>query len=307
MRLDAPFVRLPFVVDADALDAEVAALAPELWRAHPEGAPGNTAVPLVAYEGDPQDDRAKGVMAPTPYLAQLPYVRRLLGSLDSVIGRTRLMRIEEEGELTSHIDTNYYWRDHLRVHFPVRTTPDVRFECDGEQVHMAAGEAWVFDTWRPHRVENPSRTPRTHLVVDTIGSAGLWRRIDQPETTPLVVAVDGPEPTLVTERVNQPSVMTPWELEHALDLLLHELDGSDPEVASALDQPVVELVRAWRSAWARFGDAPDGVAHFTALRDGCSNHLRGGNGVLWKSESASARPSNSISLSSTRLVPSRAP
>ena len=53
MRLDAPFVRLPFVVDAAALDAEVAALAPELWRAHPEGAPGNTAVPLVAYRGDP--------------------------------------------------------------------------------------------------------------------------------------------------------------------------------------------------------------------------------------------------------------
>ena len=139
MRLDAPFVRLPFVVDAAALDAEVGALAPELWRAHPEGAPGNTAVPLVAYRGDPDDDRAKGVMAPTPYLAQLPYVRRLLAALDSVIGRTRLMRIEEEGELTSHIDTNYYWRDHLRVHFPVRTTPDVRFECDDEQVHMAAG------------------------------------------------------------------------------------------------------------------------------------------------------------------------
>ncbi len=67
--------------------------------------------------------------------------------------------------------------------------------------------------------------------------------------------------------MNQPSVMTPWELEHALDLLLHELDGSDPEVASALDQPVVELVRAWHSAWARFGDAPDGRDHFVALRD----------------------------------------
>ena len=82
-----------------------------------------------------------------------------------------------------------------------------------------------------------------------------------------MVAIDGPEPTLVTERVNQPSVMTPWELEHALDLLLAELDGSDPVAAAALDQPVVELVRAWRSAWARFGDAPDGRAHFTVLRD----------------------------------------
>lgn len=273
MRLDAPFVRLPFVVDAAALDAEVAALPADVWRAHPEGAPGNTAVPLVAHRGDPGDDRAKGVMAPTPLLAALPYVRRVLASLDSVIGRTRLMRIEEEGELTSHIDTNYYWRDHLRVHFPVRTNPEVRFECAGERVHMAAGEAWVFDTWRPHRVENPTRTPRTHLVVDTVGSATLWRRIDDARMEPVVVAVDGPEPAVVTERVNHPSVMTPWELEHSLDLLLVELDGSDPDAAAALDPAVMELVRAWRSAWARFGDASDGRAHFLALRDAADTAL----------------------------------
>ena len=184
MRLDSPFVRLPIRVDAAVLDAEIAALGSDAWRAHPEGAPGNTAVPLVAHRGDPEDDRAKGVMAPTPHLDRLPYVRRVLGALDSVIGRTRLMRIAEEGELTSHIDTNYYWRDHLRVHVPVVTTPDVRFECDDEQVHMGAGEVWVFDTWRPHRVVNPSGTPRIHLVVDTVGGPNLWRRIDQPDGVP---------------------------------------------------------------------------------------------------------------------------
>ena len=81
---------------------------------------------------------------------------------------------------------------------------------------------------------------------------------------PFVVAVDGPEPALVTERVNQPSVMTPWELEHALDLLLRELDGSDPEVASALDQPVVELARVAFGVGALLGDAPDGCDHFAA-------------------------------------------
>ncbi len=267
MRLDAPFVQLPFRVDAAALAAEIAALAPDAWRAHPEGAPGNTAVPLVAHRGDPDDDRAKGVMAPTPYLTRLPYVRRVLGALDSVIGRSRLMRIEEEGELTSHIDTNYYWRDHLRVHVPVRTTPDVQFECAGEQVHMAAGDAWVFDTWRPHRVVNPSHAPRIHLVVDTVGGPNLWRRIDHPDAPVVDVAVDGPEPSLVTERVNQPVVMTPWELEHALDLLLAELDASAPAVAAELDEPVLQLERAWRSAWARFGDGDDGREHFTALRD----------------------------------------
>ncbi len=206
-------------------------------------------------------------MAPTPYLTRLPYVRRVLGALDSVVGRSRLMRIEEEGELTSHIDTNYYWRDHLRVHLPVRTTPDVQFECAGEQVHMAAGEAWVFDTWRPHRVVNPSHAPRIHLVVDTVGGPNLWHRIDHPDAPVVDVVVDGPEPSLVTERVNRPVVMSPWELEHALDLLLAELDASAPTVAAALDEPVLQLERAWRSAWARFGDGADGREHFAAFRD----------------------------------------
>ena len=176
MRLSAPFVRLPLRVDAAALAAEVAALAPDVWRAHPEGAPGNTAVPLVADRGDPDDDSTKGAMPPTPYLAQLPYVRRVLAALDSVIGRTRLMRIEEEGELDAHVDTNYYWCDHLRVHVPVRTTPDVRVRVRRRSsVHMAAGEVWVFDTWRRHRrASTRANMPRIHLVVDTVGSASLW-------------------------------------------------------------------------------------------------------------------------------------
>ena len=48
MRLPTQFVRLPISVDAAVLAAEIASLPEELWRAHPEGAAGNTAVPLVA-------------------------------------------------------------------------------------------------------------------------------------------------------------------------------------------------------------------------------------------------------------------
>ena len=57
------------------------------------------------------------------------------------------------------------------LHVPVETTPDVAFQAGDETVHMAAGEAWVFDTWQRHRVDNPAASPRIHLVVDTVGSA----------------------------------------------------------------------------------------------------------------------------------------
>jgi len=102
VRLPRPFVRLPLRVDAARLAAEVAALDVSAWRPHPEGAPGNTAVPLVAVGGDATNDATQGAMYPTEHLIQLPYSVRVLGALDSVIGRTRLMRIEEEGALNLH-------------------------------------------------------------------------------------------------------------------------------------------------------------------------------------------------------------
>src|SRR5262249_17439413 len=161
---------------------------------------------------------------------------------------------------------NYYWRDHLRVHFPIVTTPDVTFECDHETVHMGSGEAWVFDTWRPHRVVNPAGEPRVHLVVDTVGSAALWDLIDAPERpvrdVPVASDVDV---TVVTERMNHPIVMTPWEFHDALDAIVGELDDVDATRADELWHALRPYVRAWREAWARFGPGPDGWDTFVAL------------------------------------------
>jgi hypothetical protein len=56
---------------------------------------------------------------------------------------------------------------HARGKLPpdwIFTRPEVRFHCGGEAVHMAAGEAWLFDNWRLHRVENPAPHERIHLV-----------------------------------------------------------------------------------------------------------------------------------------------
>ncbi len=274
MRLSTPFVRLPLRVAPDALAAEVLGLPAEIWKAHPEGAPGNTAVPLVAVGGDPADDSTRGAMQPTPYLDALPYLRRVLGALDTVIGRSRLMRIEEEGDLDEHVDTNYYWRDHLRVHVPVLTNPDVDFVCDGVSEHMAAGEVWVFDTWRRHGVHNPANMPRIHAVIDTVGTASLWKLIEHPDVEERFVVVDGTDQdALVMETVNFPIVMAPWELERTLDDVLADCARTDPAAADVIAGELVPFRHEWRAAWARYGDRPEGRPTFEALRQGAKRVL----------------------------------
>ena len=142
---------------------------------------------LIGVAGDPDGDSTVGPMAAHP-----PPRRAALGPAASSpawarrSGRTRLMRIATETELGLHVDTNYYWWHHLRIHVPVRTTPDVVFQAGDESVHMAAGEVWVFDTWQRHRVDNPAASPRIHLVVDAVGSARTVgpRRAARPGAAP---------------------------------------------------------------------------------------------------------------------------
>ena len=266
MRLPVAFLRLPFSVDPEALAHEIDALPGTAWKDHPEGAVGNTAVPLVAINGDPGDDAVSGPMLPTPSLAALPYTRRVMGALDSVIGRSRFMRIPEEGDLYAHVDVAYYWRDHLRVHVPVVSDPSVEFHCGNESVHMAPGEIWIFDTWQRHKVVNPAHHPRTHLVVDTVGSAALWDLIRNPGQAPRAITVDAPEPTIVTELVNKPAVVSPWELNWAYQMLLQDLGQRAPDAVAPLATAFEPVLRAWRNAWARFGDDPTGFTTFSVIR-----------------------------------------
>ena len=96
MRLDRALMRLPLRADAARLAEEIAGVGSAEWRDHPEGAAGNTALPIVAAGGDPDDDSTKGPMAPTPVLAHLPYTRQVLAGLGATIGRTRFIRIAKE-------------------------------------------------------------------------------------------------------------------------------------------------------------------------------------------------------------------
>ncbi|MFL6195462.1 MAG: TIGR03032 family protein [Thermoanaerobaculia bacterium] len=278
MRLETELVRLPLRFDAGRLAAEAAGVPEGAWRPHPQGHPGNSALPLIAANGDPADDQTKGPMLPTPHLAGLPYLRQVLAAFQAPIGRTRLMRLDGNAEATAHADVNYYWMERLRVHVPVVTTPGVEFVCGGRSAHMAAGEAWVFDTWRIHNVLNPDPTRRIHLVADTVASPELWDLIEngeQPFADPprsgapprFVPWRPGVEADLATERVNQPVVMTPWEQERLIEPLLREAGSDD------LSRTLQGFLRRWRSLWAVHGEREAGWPAYRAELEGLEKGL----------------------------------
>lgn len=267
MRLDTPFVRLPILFDAGILADEINALPESAWRPHPQGYPGNTALALVAAGGDPRNDLTRGAMLPTPWLAQLPYTRQVMAALGCSIGRSRLMRIDGNGEATTHVDSNYYWATHVRIHVPVVTTPDVEFLCGPTRVHMAAGECWIFDTWSLHNVINPAPTRRIHLVCDSVGGPAFWDMVDRghrPQLRHPPADAHAIRVALRTElnaqpafeRCNQPVVMSPFEVGHWCSFVLDELravtTGTDASVL-ALAALLTQFQRAWTDAWARHG------------------------------------------------------
>jgi uncharacterized protein (TIGR03032 family) len=264
MRLDRALVRLPLTVDVEVLAAEVAAVDEALWRDHPEAAPGNTALPVLARGGDPDDDRTDGPMAPTPVLESLPYTRQVLAALDSTIGRTRFMRIAHETELKAHVDINYYWWHHLRVHVPVVSTPDVVFEVGGESAHMAPGEVWAFDTWSRHRVDNPADTARIHLVVDTVGGPALWQLVAGTTGSRRIDWRPGERPLLRLESSNWPLVMPPDELDGIVGALLTEAEGVDPDATARVRAVLDPFRRRWRDLYAQFGLEPAGFGDYLA-------------------------------------------
>jgi uncharacterized protein (TIGR03032 family) len=266
MKLETEFIRLPLTFDAAKLAEEVSQFGEDDWRPHPQGHPGNSALPLIALHGNPYDDGVQGPMKPTPHLERMPYLRQVLAAFHSVWGRTRLMRLDGNAEATAHCDTNYYWTQRVRVHVPIVTTPDVSFFCGEKSVHMAAGEAWIFDTWRVHNVLNPRPTRRIHLVADTTGSAAFWSLVARGKSgeTPSHVPFDPLRAVpITTESVNHPVVMSPAEMNDMIALVMEGV----PENGDALFAVLDALRHDWRAAYARFGENREGFPLYRTLLD----------------------------------------
>jgi hypothetical protein len=297
MRLSHPLFQLPVLFEADRLQAEIAALPARAWVAHPDNLPGNSAVRLISAEGG-ETDAVHGQMLPTPWLAELPYLRQALTGFGVVWSRSRLMRLAPGARVPEHADINYHWHTRVRLHIPVFTQPEVRFHCDGESVHMAAGEAWIFDNWRRHHVENPSAAPRIHLVADTTGTAAFWRFAcgQAPPRSQWRRVGWAPERQgrLLTETNLRAPVMPAAEVQWLVEDLRAELSLAPgaPEAAGRAERfsdLLASFVQDWRQLCALHGTTGHGRADFLGLAAAVRDAARTlGEDLIMRTNQASA-------------------
>lgn len=295
MRLPRPFFRLPLRFDVARLREEVTRLPAEAWAAHPNAIPGNSSVRLISVEGGENDDVA-GAMRPTPHLLRSPYLQQVLASFGVVWSRSRLLRLAPGARVPTHADINHHWFYRVRVHVPILTRPEVRFHCDGETVHMAPGESWIFDNWRQHAVENPSPEERIHLVADTAGTAAFWQMVAAsavlPEREPLRFDAAA-SPRVLTERSPPAAVMPAAEVDLLLNDLRMDLETTDPSNEGRqrllhYDALLNAFCRDWRQACVLHG-ADAAQTDFTRLRDGLRTASRAmGEGLRMRSNRVAA-------------------
>jgi Aspartyl/Asparaginyl beta-hydroxylase len=297
MRLPLPFYQLPVLFDAARLGAEVAGLPDAAWAPHPDGIPGNSAARLITVEGQ-ENDAHLGRMRPTGWLSAMPYVRQALAGFGVVWSRARLMRLEPGVGVPEHADINYHWHTRVRLHIPVFTSPEVRFHCDGTVEHMGAGEAWIFDNWRRHHVENGSAAPRIHLVADTSGTAEFWRFAlgQKPPRSlwPTVPWDPAADPAVLTERNERSIVMPAAEVQWLLDDLRQELvpqvDGAEGADSQArFEQLLDSFVCDWRQLCLLHGLSGEGLPRFKSLAMAMRDAARSaGEGLVMRTNGVSA-------------------
>jgi hypothetical protein len=275
MRLSTPLLKLPIRFSVETLEDEVRSLPQSAWVPHATGFAGNVAVRLATVGGG-ETDAFEGPIRPTEHLARSPYIQQIMGELAGVWGRSRLMGLDPEAEVPPHVDVHYYWRTHLRIHIPVITNPAVTFTCGDTSVQMAAGECWVFDSFRWHDVQNRGSERRVHLVLDTVPTERLWDLVDAARSgsaDPVLLepGADKAAP-LMFESLNAPKVMSPWEIRwHVGYLADHSAKGP------ALDHLLKRLDRfadGWAALWAQFGTADQGITAYSRFLAAAREELR---------------------------------
>ncbi len=282
MDIGRPFIRLPFSFDAERLAEEAHGLAESAWLPHPSGMKGNSAMPLISRDGG-ENDAFDGAMTTTKHLEGCPYTRQVMASFGEVLGRSRLMRLAPGAEVSVHVDFNYHWLTRVRIHIPVVTDPAVMFHCAQMQLHMAAGECWIFNSWRRHRVVNAADIARIHLVLDTAGSSRFWRLVremnllhESKDAEALNARVEPVafDPAwkgrIETERFNTAPVMAPGEVDALVDGLVRDFSahpGNDSRLVARYEKVLQDFCKDWREAWHLHGYSESGRLRYQAILD----------------------------------------
>jgi len=287
MRLSSEFIRLPLQFDVERLLLEAHQFSEYDWDYHPLGYDGNTALSLVSSGGSATNSTA-GAMVPTPALERTPYVRQIMATLDTVIGRSRFMRLAPNKNVPAHSDTDYAWRNRVRIHIPIITDPNIIFSSLATDqkarvdVHMGAGEVWIFDNWREHMVTNPTDVRRIHLVIDTVGTAEFWTlakagwnpRNDFDGWQSAIREIEFEQQEEIVRRdirfenYNRMPVRSPDEIEtikREFMLEVTHLQSKSPATYEQVDQALTQLCQNWRAHWALYWCIPEHIEHYEGL------------------------------------------
>lgn len=287
MKLPHEFYLLPLTFDVEQLTKEVLALEDEQWIDHPDKFNGNASIPLISVNGEINND-FNGPMQVTQFLNNSPYLKQVISSFGEVVGRSRLMRLAPDCEVPIHSDTNYHWYKRVRIHIPIITDENVIFYCGDKHVNMKAGQAWIFDSWKYHRVHNGGNTLRVHLVIDIAGSNKFWQMVDNSyipftstnssniKTNFLKYNTQNKFP-IYTEKFNTPLVMTPGEMDGLVSDVINEAlnvktnKNNDIELLQKIGK---QLKYDWRSLWALYGESEAGWPHYQQLRMSILNQVK---------------------------------
>lgn len=169
-------VRLPLTFDPARLHADLVLLAASEWTPHfvprnysgawdvmPLRAPADAEHPILMIAARP--DARDFVDAPP--LRHTPYLREVLARFDCPLRSVRLMRLGPGARILEHRDLGLSAEEGLvRLHVPIVTSSEVRFEVNRRPVEMAPGEVWYLRLSDPHQVENAGSQARIHLVID---------------------------------------------------------------------------------------------------------------------------------------------
>lgn len=279
MKLDHEFIQLAQKFDIARMQKEVAALPKELWTPHHEGFKGNYSIPLVS-RGGLMNNEFKGPMACTHILDKCLYLRQVIASFGEVVGRSRLMALDAGCQVPVHSDINYHWYKRVRIHVPIVTDPDVIFKCANRELNMQAGEAWIFDSWKYHQVNNNSSIFRIHLVIDICGSSTFWHQAKQgavpwisgkaTHQNPLFIDYkEGEVAQITTEQYNVPLVMSPGEVDGLAGDLIRDVQSvAENEQSEVLEfvSKITDFCHEWRCLWTVYGMNEPGWKHYHTLR-----------------------------------------
>ena len=245
MRLTRALVRLPGSFDPARLEAELAHFEEKDWIPYPGGSLGGSAIPLVSAGGSANHDFAlAGPARPTPALERCPYFVEVLGALGVPVARSRLVRLAGATEAPAGVEWNYHWFRRAPLCIPLVTDPAVTLHCGDETAHMAAGEAWIFDNSRSHRLHNPSAQGCAHWIIET--------------RDPILRAASPGVPLLLEPYRFE--VLSPEEIAALTDEILADPEGQRMSEGErlALAQALDSIRRRWGVVFGRFGHTSAG-------------------------------------------------